>query len=97
MEENVPFPWGVNPTRKAKLTVTFHSVSVSRRGGDLGMRESGEKEKIQQRIINAEANMSQLDVIRCLKDRCINGGTAMGEGRAGKETEARVQETQIRL
>lgn len=56
-----------------------------------------EKEEIQQRVINAEANMSQLDVIRCVKDGCINGGKATGEGRAGKETEARVRETQIGL
>lgn len=41
--------------------------------------------------------MSQLDVIRCWKDRCINGGKATGEGRAGKETEARVRVTQIGL
>lgn len=51
------------------------------------------EEEIQWRIINAEANMSQLDVIRGLKDRCINGGKAMGEGRAGREAEARGRDT----
>ena len=52
----------------------------------------GEKEethgqgKSWQRFINAEANVNQQDVIRCLKDGYIEEGEIQGR-RSGKETE----------
>lgn len=53
--------------------------------------------EIQQRLINAEANVSQQDVIRCLKDGCIAERRAPGRGERGRETEARARETQTAL
>lgn len=44
--------------------------------------------QIWQRFINAEANVNQQDVIRCLKDGYIEEGRAPGGGQVEKQKEA---------